>query len=181
MWSLQLFKCTTLNGLVFPWAAWAVIAKFGSTQTCCLSTDSLRSLGKTHSTVFLPLTSGTTLSGRPGICTSCGGLSNLTNKVSRTFLPCGPLLDCHPTTNPSCPLVMQSSVASLFLIITGMPRQSDNFPAKCPVAPGRSFQISRWSSVSISFDRCLSLGAAFDLPHFFLVAGSASLPHLSME
>src|SRR5436190_12022935 len=181
MWSLQLFKWTTLNDLVFPCAAWAVIAKLGITQTCSLSTDSLRSLGKTHSTVILPLTSGTTLFGRPGICTSCGGLSSFTKRVSSTCLPCGPLLSCQPTTNPSCPLVMQSSVASLFLIMTGIPRQRDSFPAKCPVAPGRSFQISCWSSKSISFDSCLCLGAALDFPHFLFVAESASLPHLSIK
>src|SRR4051794_27563187 len=54
-------------------------------------------------------------------------------------------------------------------------------PCKVPSGPGRSFQISCWSSKSISFDSCLCLGAALDFPHFLFVAGSASLPHLSIE
>src|ERR1700731_944986 len=114
--------------------------------------------------VFLLFTIGTTFSGNPEMLTVKGGLSSLINRVSSTCLPCGPTVDCQPATNPSWPFVMQSSVASLFLSIIGMPMQRDNLPGKCSVAPGWTFQISSCSSKLISLDVCLSLKDDFAFP-----------------
>src|ERR1700683_906247 len=102
---------------------------------------SFKSLEKVYSIFFEPLVIGTTFSGSPSILTFFAGLSSLMKRVSKTHCPCMPLPACHPTTWSSCPLVMQSSVALLFLIMTGIPIQRESFSRKWFVAQGDRFQI----------------------------------------
>jgi len=108
---------------------WCIVShrKLSNTHTWLLWMYSFKSLEKVHSMFFEPLVIGTTFSGSPSIFTIFGGLSSLIKSVSKTSCPCMPLLACHPATWPFCPLVMQSSVASLFLIITGTPMQRESF------------------------------------------------------
>src|SRR6202020_1745350 len=141
---------------------------------------SFKSLEKVHFIFFEPLVIGTTFSGSPPILTVFAGLSSLIKSVSKTCCPCMPLPACHPTTCPSCPLVMQSSVASLFLIITGIPIQRESFPGKLFVAEGGRFQMTFCIVGLISLDTCLP--DAFDfLPSDHFSAASGGVPNLSIE
>ena len=154
--------------------------KFGNTHTWLLWRYSFKSLEKVHSMFFEPLVIGTTFSGRPSILTIFAGLSSLMKSVFNTRCPCIPLPACHPTTWPSCPLVMQSSVASLFLIITGIPIQRDSLLGKWFVAEGGKLQMIFYRVGLISLDTFLL--DAFDfLPLDCFSAASGGLPNLSIE
>ena len=71
---------------------------------------------------------GTTFSGSPSSLMGVGGQVSFTNNVSSAFLDSSIGLDVQPTTSASVPLVTQHSVASLYLIITGIPTQIDSLP-----------------------------------------------------
>ena len=128
--------------------------KLTNTHTWLLWMYSFKSLEKVHSIFFEPLVIGTTLSGSPSILTVFAGLSSLIKSMSKTCCPCVPLPACHHTTWPSCPLVIQSSVALLFLIITGIPIQGESLPRKWFVAEGGRFQMIFCRAGLISLDTC---------------------------
>ena len=85
---------------------------------------------------------GTTFSGRPSNLIGTAAEVNLTNRTSRNWRSVSMFLDFHPTTMASAPFVTPHSVASLFLIITGIPRQSLSLPALCCVLLGGNAHIS---------------------------------------
>jgi len=103
------------------------MAKLGRSSACerDMFRDESSSRLQVVETEFLA--NGTTFNGRPSSFTGVGGSLSRTNSVSNVFT----LFinqDCQAYTNPSWPLVMQSSIAKLFLIITGMPTQSESLP-----------------------------------------------------
>ena len=73
---------------------------------------------------------GTTFSGRPSIFIIFAELSSLIKGQEGHVVEWQSGKGIHGQLVLNTPLVIQSSVASLFLIITGIPIHSDNFPGK---------------------------------------------------
>src|SRR5882762_4030013 len=104
--------------------------KFGKTLICCLIIFISRSLGKQHFILLVIFVIGMTFLGKYGNSISLGGFLSSKYKVSKIFWPFEFSIASQPTTYASCLFVIQSSVASLFLIMIGIPKHSDNLPAK---------------------------------------------------
>ena len=169
----------TLCGLVLPCDANSVMAKLGSTHTCFLVTVRVAPLGSTHLISLEVVGMGTTLGGRPGICTGSGAAVSSTNSVSRACLSYGKSTAVQPTTLPSAPLVMEHSVASFCLSMIGMPMHRLSLPAWCSDMAGSVFQSSSCSSWLTIF----VFLSGFTM-HFRIRLGASSevsLPSISME
>ena len=91
-------------------------------------TESTLPLGILHLVFLVVGVIGTTFSGRPFSWMGLGGQVSLTNKVSKVSRVLSMGLDFQPTTSASAPFVTQHSMASLFLIITGIPIHMDSLP-----------------------------------------------------